>query len=66
MMNYKKVKRINNACLIVIVLIVVVDVFFENLLVGIYNIISIIVLVVALLTSIAIEVILIKKKHNEN
>lgn len=65
-MNYKKVKRINNACLIVIVLIVVVDVFFENLLVGIYNIISIIVLVVALLTSIAIEVILIKKKHNEN
>lgn len=65
-MNYKRAKKINNICLIAIVLIIIMDVFFKDLLVGIYNTLSIIILAVALLISIAIEVILKKNKQNEN
>jgi len=65
-MNYKRAKKINNICLIAIVLIIIIDVFFKDLLVGIYNTLSIIILAVALLISIAIEVILKKNKQNEN
>lgn len=66
MMNYKRIKKINNLCLVAIVLIIIIDVFFKNLLDGIYNILSIIILSIAILTSIVIEVILKKKKQNEN